>query len=79
MVTGESYIKQALMCCSEIVINPGVLHLLLLGPMRQLFCSHEESFAYCKYGDIYFVEFSNCANCGKTLKYFQGFDADMRG
>ncbi|MEP0824232.1 MAG: hypothetical protein HRF40_01980 [Nitrososphaera sp.] len=51
----------------------------MLGALRQLFCTHKESFAYRKYGDFYFVEFSNCAKCGKTLKRFQGFDEDMRG
>ena len=46
---------------------------------RQVFCSHEESFAYRKYDDFVFVEFSNCAKCGKTLDKFAGFDEDMRG
>jgi len=51
----------------------------MLGTLRQMLCSHKESFAYRKYGDFYFVEFSNCIKCGKTLKRFQGFDEDMRG
>ena len=51
----------------------------MLGALRQMLCSHKESFAYRKYGDFYFVEFSNCIKCGKTLKRFQGFDEDMRG
>ena len=52
---------------------------MMLGALRQLICTHKESFAYRKYGDFYFVEFSNCSKCGKTLKRFQGFDEDMRG
>jgi hypothetical protein len=51
----------------------------VLGALRQVFCNHKESFAYRRYGEFYFVEFSKCAKCGKTLKRFQGFDEDMRG
>ncbi|HXG05774.1 MAG TPA: hypothetical protein VNI77_00425 [Nitrososphaera sp.] len=51
----------------------------MLGALRQLFCTHKESFAYRKYGDLNFAEFSSCARCGKTLKRFQGFDEDVRG
>jgi hypothetical protein len=51
----------------------------VLGVLRQVFCNHNGSFAYRRYDEFYFVEFSNCAKCGKTLKRFQGFDEDMRG
>jgi hypothetical protein len=51
----------------------------MFGVFRQVFCNHEESFAYRKYDEVYFVEFSNCVKCGKTLKHFRGFDEDMRG
>lgn len=64
---------------NEIVKNPDCQLVLMLGTLRQMFCTHKESFAYRKYGDFYFVEFSNCSKCGKTLKRFQGFDEDMRG
>jgi hypothetical protein len=47
--------------------------------LRQVFCKHEESFAYRRYGNFSFVEYSNCKKCGKTLKHFRGFDEDMRG
>lgn len=51
---------------------------MLLG-IRQLFCGHEESFAYRKYDDFLFVEYSRCKRCGKVLKSFKGYDEDMRG
>ena len=51
----------------------------MLQVLRQALCSHKESFAYRKYDDFVFVEFSNCARCGKTLRTFAGFDEDMRG
>ena len=51
----------------------------MLGTLRQMLCNHKESFAYRRYGELYFVEFSNCTSCGKTLKHFQGFDEDTRG
>jgi hypothetical protein len=51
----------------------------VLEALRRMLCNHRESFAYRKYGEFYFVEFSNCAKCGKTLKRFHGFDEDMRG
>lgn len=51
----------------------------MLQALRQAVCSHKESFAYRKYGDFVFVEFSSCARCGKTLDQFSGFDEDMRG
>jgi hypothetical protein len=51
----------------------------MLGALRQAFCSHKESFAYRKYDDFVFVEYSNCTSCGKTLDKFAGFDEDMRG
>ena len=47
--------------------------------LRRAFCAHKDSFAYRKYGDFVFVEFSNCSHCGKTLNKFKGFDEDMRG
>ena len=47
--------------------------------LRQLFCDHEESFAYRKYDDYDFVEYCRCARCGKVLKSFKGYDEDMRG
>lgn len=50
----------------------------LLG-LRQLFCDHEESFAYRKYDDFDFVEYCRCRRCGKVLKSFKGFDEDVRG
>jgi len=51
----------------------------MLGMLRRLVCDHKESFAYRRYGDFYFVEFSNCTKCGKTLKRLEGYDEDMRG
>jgi len=51
----------------------------MLGALQQLFCDHEESFAYRKYDDFQFVEICKCSRCGKTLKHFNGFDEDMRG
>jgi hypothetical protein len=51
----------------------------MLGALCRIFCNHRELFAYRKYGEFYFVEFSNCRRCGKTLKRFHGFDEDMRG
>jgi hypothetical protein len=51
----------------------------MLGVLRQRLCDHEESFAYRRYDEFCFVEFSNCRKCGKTLKRFQGVDEDMRG
>jgi hypothetical protein len=51
----------------------------MLGVLRQALCSHRESFAYRKYDDFVFVEYSNCTKCGKTLDKFAGFDEDMRG
>ena len=51
----------------------------MLAPLKQIFCDHSESFAYRKYDDFYFTEFSNCRKCGKTLKHFRGFDEDLRG
>ena len=47
--------------------------------LRRPFCAHKESFAYRRYDDFDFVEFSNCSKCGKTLRKFAGFDEDMRG
>jgi len=47
--------------------------------VRQLFCNHEESFAYRRYDDYDFVEYSRCSRCGKVLKSFSGFDEDIRG
>ena len=47
--------------------------------LRQIFCDHTDSFAYRRYDDFAFVEFSSCTKCGKTLKRFQGFDEDVRG
>ena len=64
---------------NEIVKNPDCQLVLMLGTLQRMFCTHKESFAYRKYGDFYFVEFSNCSKCGKTLKCLQGFDEDMRG
>lgn len=64
---------------NEIVKNPAALPVTMLGALRQVLCKHRESFAYRKYGEFYFVEFSNCAKCGKNLNRFQGFDEDMRG
>ncbi|MGI0029449.1 MAG: hypothetical protein ACREAQ_07055 [Nitrososphaera sp.] len=51
----------------------------MLPALRQIFCDHTESFAYRKYDDYAFEEFSRCATCGKTLKRFSGFDEDIRG
>ena len=51
----------------------------MLQLLRRALCGHENSFAYRKYDDFVFVEFSNCAKCGKTLDKFAGFDEDMRG
>jgi hypothetical protein len=64
---------------NEIVKNPTALPLMMFGALRQMSCNHTESFAYRKYGEFYFVEFSNCVKCGKNLNRFQGFDEDMRG
>ena len=65
---------------SEIVKNP--VHApfaIMLQPLRQAFCRHEDSFAYRKYGDYDFVEICTCKKCGKTLRQFKGFDEDIRG
>lgn len=51
---------------------------IVLG-FRQLFCDHEESFAYRKYDDYEFIEYCRCKNCGKVLKSFAGYDEDLRG
>ena len=51
----------------------------MLQTLRQAFCPHKDSFAYRKYGDLVFVEYNNCAKCGKILDRFAGFDEDMRG
>jgi hypothetical protein len=51
----------------------------MLQVLRQAFCAHKESYAYRKYDELVFVEFSKCANCGKTLGKFEGYDEDMRG
>jgi len=53
--------------------------MVVLQALHQIFCNHKDSFAYRRYDEIYFVEFSNCSKCGKTLKRFKGFDEDMRG
>lgn len=50
-----------------------------MGLVRQMFCEHADSFAYRKYDDYDFVEYSSCAKCGKVLKSFRGFDEDIRG
>lgn len=47
--------------------------------IRQLFCTHKESFAYRRYGDFDFTEYCSCRRCGKTLRHFSGFDEDIRG
>jgi hypothetical protein len=61
-------------------MNPdGIPSLRMLGSLQQVFCSHKESFAYRKYEDFVFIEFSKCTKCGKTLGRFSGFDEDMRG
>ncbi|MCI0565041.1 MAG: hypothetical protein MN733_41780 [Nitrososphaera sp.] len=61
-------------------MNPGSApSMSMLLALRQLFCEHEESFAYRKYGDFAFEELCRCAKCGKTLRHFTGFDEDMRG
>ena len=52
--------------------------MIVLG-LRQIFCDHEESFAYRRYDDYDFIEYCRCAKCGKVLKSFKGFDEDMRG
>jgi hypothetical protein len=65
---------------NEIVKNPAALQIMVvLQALHQIFCNHKDSFAYRRYDEVYFVEFSNCSKCGKTLKRFQGFDEDMRG
>jgi hypothetical protein len=51
----------------------------MLQALRQMFCNHKELFAYRKYNEFQFIEFCNCARCGKTLKRFFGFDEDIRG
>ena len=61
-------------------MNPDTVQLMeMLQVLRQTFCAHKESYAYRKYDELVFVEFSKCANCGKTLGKFAGFDEDMRG
>jgi hypothetical protein len=51
----------------------------MLQVLRQAFCAHKDSYAYRKYDELVFVEFCKCADCGKTLDKFAGFDEDMRG
>jgi hypothetical protein len=51
----------------------------MIQALRQMFCNHKESFVYRKYEEFQFIEFCNCARCGKTLKHFFGFDEDIRG
>ncbi|TLY10877.1 MAG: hypothetical protein E6K85_02690 [Thaumarchaeota archaeon] len=65
---------------NEIVKNLAAIPIMgMLQVLHRMFCNHKESFAYRRYDELYFVEFSNCSKCGKTLKRFQGFDEDMRG
>jgi hypothetical protein len=59
-------------------MNPAALSRAVLG-IRQLFCSHEESFAYRKYEEYDFVEYCRCKKCGRVLKSLKGFDEDLRG
>ena len=56
---------------SEIVINPGVLTIAVLGVLRQVFCNHKGSFAYRRYGEFYFVEFSSCASAARPSSAFR--------
>ena len=61
-------------------MNPGGIQSgQMLEVLQQAFCTHKESFAYRRYDDFCFVEFSKCTKCGKTLGRFAGFDEDMRG
>jgi hypothetical protein len=61
-------------------MNPDIIQSIrMFHALRQAFCTHKQSFAYRKYDDFVFVEFSNCSRCGKTLDKFSGFDEDMRG
>jgi hypothetical protein len=65
---------------NEIVKNPAALPMVgMLQALHRMFCNHKDSFAYRRYDEFYFVEFSNCSKCGKNLKRFEGFDEDMRG
>lgn len=47
--------------------------------LKQMFCNHQESFAYRRYDDFDFTEYYRCQKCGKILKSFSGFDEDIRG
>ncbi len=47
--------------------------------LKQMFCDHQESFAYRRYDDFDFTEYCRCQKCGKILKSFSGFDEDIRG
>jgi hypothetical protein len=51
----------------------------MLQTLRQMLCTHQDSVAYRKYGEFAFVEYCDCAICGKTLRRIAGFDEDMRG
>ncbi|MGE0242482.1 MAG: hypothetical protein AB7F53_00535 [Nitrososphaeraceae archaeon] len=46
---------------------------------KRMFCSHEDSFSFREYNDFDFSEYNKCSKCGKILRYFKGFDEDLRG
>jgi hypothetical protein len=47
--------------------------------VRRLFCKHPDSFSFRTYNDFDFNEYSKCSHCGKVLRFFSGFEEDIRG